>query len=320
MQAFHAPYHSPYELTIRAERDMCFTRDGTHLVSTWGSAWVNVRNLATNRFSKHSLQISPSILATSSTGGRVVVGGLQGDVAIIDMETNSVVARKGHPEKIFGRNNAGFVTMSMALDRNGKLLATAGHEKIAIWQMDVDAPPRIISIKAAVSSLIWRLAFSPDSTHLASVDDEGEVKLWSVVRPHGDLDDQPIWTGQRHVDRATDVAYSPDGTWLVSVSRDRTGIVWNAGDGSVHCELPDNEYGLFSVAISPDGKWIATGARDGEVRLLDAATRCQVTSHHHHTGLVSRLAFSPDGKPLASMSADRRILLWPYQQDLATAE
>src|SRR5262249_17519621 len=57
-----------------------------------------------------------------------------------------------------------------------------------------------------------------------------------------------------------------------------------------------------AVAWSPDGKWIASGGQDRVVRLWDAATGQQVRALPGHARTVSALAFSGDGKRLASAS------------------
>jgi len=70
--------------------------------------------------------------------------------------------------------------------------------------------------------------------------------------------------------------------------------------------------------FSPNGKLFALGLCDRtrslegpyEVRLYDAATGKVVKTFGGHEGLVSGLAFSPDGKTLASGSQDTTILFW----------
>src|SRR5262249_31692728 len=55
-----------------------------------------------------------------------------------------------------------------------------------------------------------------------------------------------------------------------------------------------------SLAVSPDGGRLATGSFDARVRLWDAHTGRLLHSLEAHTEPVHRVAFSPDGKLLAS--------------------
>jgi WD40 repeat protein len=71
------------------------------------------------------------------------------------------------------------------------------------------------------------------------------------------------------------------------------------------------------VAISPDDKLLAScdgiwqrKDEPGEVKLWDLATRKELPTLGDHLGCVSSVAFSPDGKTLATGSADKTIKLY----------
>ena len=83
---------------------------------------------------------------------------------------------------------------------------------------------------------------------------------------------------------------------------------------------------IISTAFSPDGKILAAGCFDNSIVLWDIETRKKVgifegVKNHclvidsdktilAHIGPVECLAFSPDGKMLASGSFDKSVILW----------
>ncbi|QEL13456.1 WD40 repeat domain-containing protein [Limnoglobus roseus] len=73
-----------------------------------------------------------------------------------------------------------------------------------------------------------------------------------------------------HTDSVTAVAFSPDGSRIVTGSEDKTARVWDAKTGTELLALMGHSEELFSVAFSPDGSRVATGSRDGTARIWDA--------------------------------------------------
>ena len=108
------------------------------------------------------------------------------------------------------------------------------------------------------------------------------------------------------------VAFSPDGTRIVSGSDDNTVRLWDAATGQpIGQPLTGHTDAVYSVAFSPDGTRIASGSRDNTVRLWDAATGQPIGQPlTGHTDAVTSVAFSPDGKRIVSGSADNTVRLW----------
>ncbi|KAF8604841.1 WD40 repeat-like protein [Ceratobasidium sp. AG-I] len=76
-----------------------------------------------------------------------------------------------------------------------------------------------------------------------------------------------------HTSPVTSVAYSHDGTHIVSGSHDNTIRIWDAGTGQMVGEpLEGHTRTVASVAYSHDGTRIVSGSHDNTIRIWDART------------------------------------------------
>ena len=93
------------------------------------------------------------------------------------------------------------------------------------------------------------------------------------------------------------VAFSPDGTKIVSGSEDKTVRVWDAVTGTLSNTLEGHSDSVESVAFSPDpdGTKIVSGSFDNTVRVWDAVTGTLSNTLEGHSSRVNSVAFSPDG-------------------------
>jgi WD40 repeat protein len=193
--------------------------------------------------------------------------------------------------------------------------------------------PRLMTFLRGHTSALLSAAFSPDGKTLASGSYDNTIILWDVSdpaapRPLG----QPL-TG--HNDRVYSVAFSPDGKTLASGSWDNTILLWDVSDPAAPRQLGQPLTGhtgfVSSVAFSPDGKTLASGGCggqdrfscfQGEIILWDvsdpAAPRLLRQPLTGHTNaVVWSVAFSPDGKTVASGNADGTIILWDVSDPAA---
>ena len=114
----------------------------------------------------------------------------------------------------------------------------------------------------------------------------------------------------RHFLLVASVAFSPDGSRIVSGSWDRTVKVWDASTGKELASFTEHSDLVKSVAFSPDGSRIAAGSKDKTVKVWDASTGKELASLTGHSNEVTSVAFSPDGSRIASGSWDRTVKVW----------
>ena len=141
------------------------------------------------------------------------------------------------------------------------------------------------------------------------------------TRPVG-VEDQTllrIFTG--HTDRVTSVAFSPDGSKVLTGSADETVRLWEVESGSELHRFAGHT-AIYSAAFSPDGSRIVTGSIDGRVSLWEIESGSELCRLEGYRDLVDDVAslsfpewiysaaFSPDGSRVVIGSIDGRVSLW----------
>lgn len=193
------------------------------------------------------------------------------------------------------------VITAVALDRAGRLFATAGDDHlIRLWELPEG---RLLHRLKVHEGWVRTVAFSPDGQHLATAGDDRQVILFQVGQP------KPIWRVELGVALYA-LAFSPDGRyvvaagfsdkiwWLETTTGKRSGQ-WRAAGQDVR-----------ALAFSPDGSQLAAGSRNGLIRLWDTASGVRQGDLQAHQRRVRSVAYSPDGQWLVSGGEDGRVVLW----------
>ncbi|MGH8934023.1 MAG: WD40 repeat domain-containing protein, partial [Egibacteraceae bacterium] len=123
---------------------------------------------------------------------------------------------------------------------------------------------------------VWAVAFSPDSTTLATASSDQTVRLWEAATG------QHTATLTGHTGVVMGVAFSPDSTTLATASYDQTVRLWATATGQHTATLTGHTV-VTAVAFSPDGATLATASYDQTVRLWDPATGQHTATLTGHT-------------------------------------
>jgi WD40 repeat protein len=153
------------------------------------------------------------------------------------------------------------------------------------------------------------LAFSPDGRTLNSGGEDGTIECWDVTTG------RKIRQTEGHPGGVDGLTVSPDGQVIASASgREGTIRLWQAGTGKELRRLPGR---ADVMAFSPDSHALASiacsaGAEESfsEITLWDVANGKPLRQFRLARGPVFALAFSPDGKSLATGGLDSAVHLW----------
>ncbi len=237
-------------------------------------------------------------------------------------------------------------TDDLAFTADGKTLVLVSRSgTLKLWDMALHKER--VAFNPARSG--GALAVAPDGVTLAWTDGKGHVNLWEAVTGKHRA------TLKGHTDRVRSVAFSGDGKMLASCANDSTARLWDLATAN-EVRLLKHEREVGSVVFMPDGKTLATGDETGVhfwdlttgklLRTFDVparrlvvtkdgktfATACEsdlsiwdvesgkVQARMTHKGRTYTIAFSPDGRTLATGSWHSAVKLWdvPSGEERAT--
>lgn len=202
--------------------------------------------------------------------------------------------------KIEDRNSV----ISMAVTGDRKLIATGGDEQDpTVHIRDLESGTLLRTIRGHQDS-VTSLTFSPRGNVLASGSWDQTIRLWRV-------DDGALLRTLQGSARISDLSFSPDGKLLAASQADGIVTVWDANSGALLHTKGDPNDGPRGVAFSPDGHVLAVGQTYGGIELWNVRDWKVTTILQANPGWILRLAYSSDGRELASCDVyNGEVRLW----------
>jgi WD40 repeat protein len=278
-----------------------FSADGRHVASAGADGTARL-------WQATDLIVDPAQRDYAHAIRKVVLAGGGDRLAMTVGDESVEIVDTGTGQQVATLKNRRQRPKDLAISADGKIVAVQNFENVTLWYADTGRLFRTLPLPPGES---LQFALGNDGRWLAAAM-KSEVVLWDVATGHKR---EPLRPPRGSV---SGINFIADGRYLALAVGDQptrqTGQmeVWELGADREVFSLP---IGTGPSAFSPDGRLLAapSAAGDGdEVEVWDVNSGKRVCSLRGHTGPVSALAFSHDGRRVVSAGTrpDRTIKIW----------
>ncbi|GAA4006421.1 hypothetical protein GCM10022408_17750 [Hymenobacter fastidiosus] len=250
----------------------------------------------------------------SPDGKRIVTCGLGRDIVVYDVATRQpALTLKGHTDDV----------VCVKFSPNGRYIASGGVDHaLILWDAITG---ELLRKNTDHTDYVRDVAFSPDSKRLASAGWDGQAlvvdtfsgqRLASLKAPEA-ADAPPVptaydraKTAKGRTNNVTSVAFSPDGSEVLTANGDHALRIWNTVTWEPKMVLSGHTDEVWDARYSPNGKYVVSGAWDNTARLWDLKVQRTVRVFPAHVSDVWATCFSPDGQLIATGGGDRKVRVW----------
>jgi WD40 repeat protein len=305
-----APSHFTYQGHSDYISAVAWSPDGKRIASASGDHTVQVWDATDGShvytYRGHSSDVST--LAWSPDSKYIASAGLDNTVQVWEAATgNLVYTYHGHNDVVY----------DVAWSSDGTRIASASNDgTVQVWRaftghpdLTYKSPPTARGGPAPWNAVTW----SPDGKQIA-IGGIGNVLVLNAIT--GKLIASYGYNGA--IVHA--LAWSPDGKYIAVGSSTELVEIWDTVTGQNIFNYRGHNGDVLSVAWSPDGKRIVSGSGDSTAQVWDALTGNNAYTYRGHADYywghltsgasVNAVAWSPDGKHIASGGTDNTVQVW----------
>lgn len=282
---------------------ICQNPNGQFFYTAGNDKGVVEWNLDTLEFSKVVFPVQSSVYVLIAAENFLIAGDRNGQLSIYNLEKNALQARiSAHIKPIF----------SIAFSKTKRELIVASEDgSVSIWNM----PDFNEMYRFQVSPETVRcIALSEQLNEIAFGAKDGNVYLY-------ELKDYGFKKSFKAHDMAiTALNYHPKQHYLISGSRDAHFGVWDCSDQKPLNRIPAHLFAIYAIAFHPTLALFATASQDKSIKIWDSINfklykiLSLEKNNQGHRHSVNNLCWSEDGRNLISISDDRQVMIWSFNE------
>jgi serine/threonine protein kinase len=192
--------------------------------------------------------------------------------------------------------------LDVAWSPGGTRIASVGGKTLHLWNAGTCATITTYNQESTIQAVAW----SSDSTHVASGNKDGTVCIYQTNKA---THDNNHTTHSIHSAAVQAIAWSPDGKLLASASDDSTVRILDPATGTIDLIYKGHTRPVKTVAWSPDGTLLASAGEDETVQLWDLTGK-KLFTHLDYYATIYSVAWSPDGTRIVAGDAHKLVHVW----------
>lgn len=285
-----------YTVTPGNKGNTVFTGSGDQFVAEW--------NLETCEAEKFAVKMEATIYALCNIESLnlLLIGQAKGGIHVVDLAERKEV-------RFFTHHQQAIYDIQYLPSKN-HFYALSGDGSFSVWDATEMQLLRTIPL---CDEKLRNIAFSTDGNLAAIACGDGTIRIFDT-----DLHNE-LHTIEAHEKGASSVCFHPNGKTLISGGRDAHLRAWDVNnDFKEVLSIPAHNFTIYSIVFSKDGTLCATGSRDKTVKIWSAETfdliqRLERKGHQGHFNSVNKLYWSDYNDYLVSVSDDRSMIVWEFQ-------